>query len=240
MNFGVPGTLHNQALSAAVSGRIRSEARIVTAEAAMRWLVGIGALCLLLGAGVGAALFGYSYITDGRTSLEKLTTAVADGLDRVVLKVGDVAVKGSVPLDTASATVRLDTRGSTVALATNGATAQLGATVAIPHPSERQLFPAAEAQPDPRVVTSYTIFKNAKFGDGDVVTGWNYSNSEDAGPVSQFCYYTAKTDDYVASRYEIATDHVPTPSKRLPVDLQQALDKCLWFESVSAEPRKRT
>jgi hypothetical protein len=119
-NVGIPNTPVNLALATAVIARLKSDARMVTATATLFWFTGIGVLCLLLGAGVGAAFIGYSHITDSRTSLTKLTTAVADALGQVVLKVGDVNVKGSVPLDTGSASVRLDTKGATVTLDSPG------------------------------------------------------------------------------------------------------------------------
>ena len=106
MSFGIPSSADNRALAGVINRRIKSDASRVAATAAFWRLLGFGGFCLLLGAGVGAALFGYSYITDGQASMEKLSTAMAAALSKTVIKVADV--KGTVALD-ANSSVRLDT-----------------------------------------------------------------------------------------------------------------------------------
>ena len=37
--------------------------------------------------------------------------------------------------------------------------------------------------------TNYTIFKNVRYGSGNVVTGWSFDLSDTNRPKSQICYY---------------------------------------------------
>jgi hypothetical protein len=243
MTFGIPNIPENHALASVVSRRIRSDTRMVTATAALYRLSGIGVFCLLLGAGVGAALYGYSYITDGRTSLEKLTTAVADALGRVVLKVGDVGVnvKGSVPLDTNSATVRLDTRGSSVALDASGVSVPINITDASPRPSPRQPDQPQSAETGAKVVVDFTIFAHVAFSEGEVQTGWKFRSNEDATPYFQYCLYRMTAKEGVTIVFALAENLAPLPpAKGLPVDAQEAFNKCQWFGNSPIGPRKST
>lgn len=177
--------------------------------------------------GVGACFAGYSYITDSRTSLAKLTDAMADALSRVVLKVNDVKINGSVPLDTGGATVRLGTKGASVALdsaATN----------------EKRLVPPISPESQTKVVTDYTLFYSVSFGNGSVVTGWHYPESNPAGPDTQYCYYSTKSAGGASNRFDIARDGQPLPPpQRLPVDVSQAFTYCTRFGSATA-PGKET
>jgi hypothetical protein len=63
-------------------------------------------IACLGGIGVGCALWGYSYVIDSRTSVDKLSDAMAAALEKVTFKVSNV--HGTVQLDTTGATVRLE------------------------------------------------------------------------------------------------------------------------------------
>ena len=242
-SLGVPNTPLNRALAAAMVRRLRSDAGVASASAMLLRLLGAGAFCLLLGAGVGAAFLGYSYITDSRTSLEKLTTAVADALSRVVLKVGDVNVKGSVPLDTSSASVRLDSRGASVPLDASsasvrldskGATATLEASGGREVPSREKLNGLNGPDPQSRIVRDLTLFNSRKLTEGQVVTGWHYSGSDEDVPDFQYCYYQTNSVEGASRKFDIAKNREPLPSpKDLPIDIQEALENCVWFRGAT-------
>jgi hypothetical protein len=246
MSYGIPNTTPNQVLEAAVSRRIASDTLKSTAMAAMYRCLGIGGCFLLLGGGVGLALYGYSYITDTRTSMDKLASAIADALDKVQLK-GTMMVNGSVPLDTTDAKVRLDTDGAKVKLDADDATVKLdadGSTVKLntngstfTRPSKQQLDQSATPASHAATVTNFTIFKEVMFADGKVVTGWKFDSSEDKTPEQQYCYYTGETKSNVSIRYDIAIDHKPkTDVKDLPFDLKAAVANCVWFDTTDAPP----
>jgi len=196
------------------------------------WLrrgLGIGALLLLAGVGLGAALYGYSYATDQRAAMNKLSASIADALNKVTLK-ADGTVKladGTVKLDGTGSTVRLDTTGSTVRLDTSGLASEM-------RPTPQQMQPDARPPSDAKPVTNYTIFKIVKFGQGNVFTNWNFRSSNDPAPWQQYCYYMqGSTDDsHAATKYDIAWDRVlvaPGPNFPVGVDIQQAFNNCVWW-----------
>ena len=234
MSYGVPATESNRALASVIGRRIKSDASMIAATATFWRLLGIGGLCLLVGIGLAAAFFGYSYITDSRSSMEKLSEAMANGLNKVVLKVADL--KGNVALTDGGTvrladggSVRLDTNGALVRLDSNGAVVRLDAGGTSLRPTERQLNTSAKPASNAPVVTNFTVFKQTTFGDGTITTGWNYESSTDASPVHQYCYYTAPTNAGVWVRYDLGTDGVPVASHNYPINFEAALSDCVWY-----------
>src|SRR5271168_4480271 len=65
--------------------------------------------------------------------------------------------------------------------------------------------PPVQAAPSPqnKVVTQYTTFKTVSFDKGQVVTGWNFDNSNQINPANQYCYYSEKSDELVQVRIEL-------------------------------------
>jgi hypothetical protein len=90
----VPPTKDNRVLSSAVNARIRSDARLHNAKAALWQLVGFGVMSALIGVGIGAAFYGYSHIADPTVPAELIARSVAKGLEGVTLK-----TEGVVRLD---------------------------------------------------------------------------------------------------------------------------------------------
>jgi hypothetical protein len=137
--FGMANIPDNRSLMATVGSRIRADARMLAATATFWRLLGFGSFLLLTGIGVGIGSFGYSYITDQRATMDKLTTAITDALNKVTLK-----TDGTVKLT--DGTVKLDTKGASVRLDTSG----------LPRPNAQQLNPTAQPQSQAKVVTDYT------------------------------------------------------------------------------------
>ena len=174
--FGITNNPNNHALMATVGARIKADARMLAATATFWRLLGFGGLLLLGGIGVGLASFGYSYVTDQRATMAKVTTALADALNKVTLK-----TDGTVKLAPDS-TVKLDTKGASVRLDPSG----------MPRPTPQQLAPDTLPQSRAKVVTDFSVFKIVNFGEGAVITGWGYDSSADAAPSEQLCYYTVQ------------------------------------------------
>jgi len=66
------------------------------------------------------------------------------------------------------------------------------------------------------------------------MTGWKFKSNEDIAPYDQDCYYyQGSSDDYnAATRYDIARNTVMvTPSRKFPVNFQQAFANCVWWQS---------
>jgi hypothetical protein len=236
MSYGIPPSSENLALSRVIQRRITSDASWVAATAVCWRLLGLGGFCLLVGAGIGLACFGYSYVTDGRATLTKLSDALAASLDKVVFKVADV--KGTVTLDKGG-TVTLD-KGGTVAL-DKGGTVRLetGATVRLetmprsteqtPRPTEQQLNGTATPSSHAAAVTNFTVFKTVQMAAGAVVTGWEFDSSDDALPYRQYCYYMEKDHVSAAIQYYIAINgDAVQPDARFPVDFAAAYGNCVW------------
>jgi len=242
MNYSIPDTPDNAGFAATVQRRIRADGSRTAAIAAMyRWF-GRGLFVVALGAGVGAAFFGYSYITDSTTSMQKVSDAVADALSKVTLKVADVGgtvqidPNSKVPLDTDGASVKLDSNGASVQLDTGGAN--------FPRPTAQQLQPrppgsntnsSPGSSPPPtdpgKVATDFTVFKHLTIGEGQIVTGWKFHSSQDDRPFMEYCYYMVDADTDTQAVFTVARNGVAiTAPKGLPIKFQEATAGCQWFD----------
>jgi len=257
MNYSIPDTPDNAGFSATVQRRIRADGSRTAAIAAMyRWF-GRGLFVVALGAGAGAAFFGYSYITDSTTSMEKVSNAVADALSKVTLKVADVGgtvqidPNSKVPLDTDGASVKLDTNGAIVRLDSSGGNGNF------PRPTPQQLQPRPSgpggsntaggpsggasnsggsspntSPTDPvKVATDFTVFKHLTLGDGQIITGWKFHSSQDDRPFMEYCYYMIDADTDTSAIFTVARNGVAiTAPKGLPIKFQDATAGCQWFD----------
>jgi hypothetical protein len=245
MSYTLPNTPDNVAFAATVSRRIKAAGSRTAAIAAMyRWF-GRGLFVIALGAGAGAAAYGVSYITDDKTSMAKLSDALATALSQITLKVDEV--KGTVTVDPGDAKLPLNTTGATVRLDANGATVRLDTSGArldasnFPRPTPQQLqlpTPSPDRKPaDPKVVaTDYTVFKHVRLGEGEIVTGWKFHSSEDERPFGEYCYYMAKADADTSAIFNVGRDGKASGKAPagLPVKFQDAVANCQWFAAGAA------
>lgn len=162
-----------------------ADGRIVNARAVMLRSAGYGALVALIGVGIGAACFGFSYVLDAQSSATKIADALVAALDRTTLKTaGEVRVaedarvkleNGTVLLDPSSmlridSTLKLDPE-ATVKLDRN---ARVSVALSdVPRPSAAQLRPEMATRSGGAAVTNYSVFKEVQVGQGQVVTGWS-------------------------------------------------------------------
>jgi hypothetical protein len=202
-------TPDNRALAAAVNARIRSESRIINAKAALWRLSGVGILCALIGAGIGAAFYGYSYVgTDRAPRTEQVAQALTQALEKTTLKVEPpVKPEPAEPV-----------------------------TAPIPKPSETQLGTDAAPASRASVATAFTVFKNVPFGSGQVVTGWNFTSGDQPNPNHQYCYYSEQIDGTSKVTIDLGENGhtLPAPTKtRTSVDPARAYANCVWFKSGS-------
>jgi hypothetical protein len=235
-------TLPNRALAQAVNSRITADAIMLSAKSTLWRLTGLGAMCALIGAGVGGVFFGYSYIHDPRTSAEKMATAFVEALEKSTLKMtGEVKLdpQATVKLDAGAqvkvdpmSTVRLDASNTVVRLDPNAAVkVQGGNNDDIPRPTQNQLrFNTLPPSKVP-VVTNYTVFKNVAYSKGTVMTGWNFSSNEEAAPSREYCYYTETINDGVGVRIDLATNGQFIQKGQSPAafDRRSAAASCVWF-----------
>jgi hypothetical protein len=238
----VANTRSNRALAQAVNSRITADAVMLSAKSALWRLTGVGAMCALVGAGVGAAFFGYSYLHDPRTSAEKMATAFVDALEKSTLKMtGDVKLdpQATVKLDAGAqvkvdpvSTVRLDASNTVVRLDPNAVVKFQGSDNGdIPRPTQNQLgsntLPASKVQ----VVTNYTVFKNVAYSKGTVVTGWSFGSNEETAPSSEYCYYMETINDGIGVKMDLAKNGQFIQKGQSPAafDRRNAAANCVWF-----------
>ena len=204
----VPNTPENRVLASAVNARIKSDARLLSARAALYRLTGIGILCALTGAGIGAAFYGYSYVSDPTFPTVKVANTVAEALSKVTLK-----TEGVVKLDPDSVIG--------------------GGRPEIPTPSAAQLGAGATPDSKAAVLTNFTVFKNVPYGSGQVVTGWNFSSSEQKNPNHQYCYYSEQIDGTSKVTIDLGENGraLPQAKARTNVDPTVAYTNCVWFRA---------
>src|SRR5262245_40158898 len=236
-------TLPNRALAHAVNSRIAADAAMLGAKSTLWRLAGVGAMCALIGVGVGAAFFGYSYVHDPRTSAEKMATAFAEALEKSTIRTtGEVKLDpaATVKLDTdgaqvqidPTAKVRLDASDTVVRLDPNAAVSvRGGSNPDVPRPTPGQLDPNREPPSKAKVVTNYTVFKTVTYGKGEVHTGWKFTSNEDLRPVEEYCYYSEEIKEGVGVRVNLAHNGRIDLKGDSPAtfDRKSAAANCVWF-----------
>ena len=219
-----------------INSRLAAEARISRAMAFGWMCSGWAIASCLIGIGVAAALFGYSFMISVGPASEQIALALRDAFARAELK---TSVTGTLSLTPGSEltlapnqTLKL-AEGAVVKLDPNSSVRIVGdLKVDVPQPSKQQLQLDATSVSKELPVTEYTVFKTVVFGTGYVVTSWNFEPSDTARPNYQRCYYEQALDRGLAATQTIAVDGSPRPVSalaKLPFDFEGALAGCTWF-----------
>ncbi len=212
MNYVASGTPENIALAQQVNTRLRADAKYVSARAFLLRATGLGAFLCLTGAGIGAAAYGWATMNQFDTAAEKIASAMQAALSDVTLK-----TKGEVTLtDNTLKLEGLPKLGNGVPTPTK---AQLG----------EQAAPASKAQ----VNTTFTVFKQVPYLDGQIVTGWNFKDNAEQ-PYQQYCYFSRRSNEtkgQVEIKIDLAMDGktLPQPQKS-DVNLEILARNCVWHE----------
>lgn len=206
----IPNTPENRVLAGAVNARIKADARILNAKAAFWRLAGWSLMLAMIGIGTGAALLGWTYSRGPAIEAEQVAQAVAAALQTVTLK-----AEGTVKLDP-------DAKLSLPAPPT-------------PRPTEAQLGTGQKPASQAAVNTAFTVFKNVPHGAGQVVTGWNFTSSEQKSPTHQYCYYSEQIDGGSKITVDLGENGRPNPAARGRggMDPTVAYANCVWFRSGS-------
>jgi hypothetical protein len=213
--------------------KLAADTQLEYAKATMCRFGGIGVLAAMVGAGIGLACFGYSFVTDGRAQAQKMADAISQALERAQL-----TTTGEIKLADGS-TVSLATGGQ-VTLAPNSVirvdpspTVRVAEIVNADMPPRQTatVTPIPDTTPQNRVVTQFTIFKTVSFGDGHVVTGWIFADSNQTNPANQYCYYSEKADDTIEVKTDLATNGTMLNNlkPRPGMDLIGAYNSCIWY-----------
>lgn len=211
MNYVASGTPENIALAQQVNSRLRADSSYVAARAFLFRALGFGAFACLAGIGVGAAAYGWATLNQFDIAAEKIAAAMQAALSDVTLKTkGEVTLTDNV----------LKLEGLPKASATPTPTkAQLGSDAA----------PASKAA----VNTTFTVFKQVPYLDGQIVTGWNFKDSAEQ-PYQQYCYFSRRSNEakgQVEIKIDLAMDGktLPQPQKS-DVNLEILARNCVWHE----------
>jgi hypothetical protein len=120
-------------------------------------------------------------------------------------------------------TVTLDPDSRVVTLAEGG-------TVRLEQPSvmPRAAATVANANNDPAIQTSVTVFKTVKYETGEIITGWQFANGAAKTPNYQYCYFKQAT---VGGRniQDIAADGKLTTTPAGVTDQKERFTHCQWF-----------
>lgn len=204
----IPATKENRVLASAVNARIKGDARLLNAQAALYRMAGIGLAAALAGVGLGAVLYGWTYARTPTVEAELVAGAVARALAGLTLK-----TEGTVKLDPEArlAAARPD----------------------VPIPTAAQLGAGATPDSKAAVATNFTVFKNVPFSQGQVVTGWNFTSSEQKSPQHQYCYYSEQLDGTSKVTIDLGENGraVPQTRTRPNVDATAAVTNCVWFKA---------
>ena len=213
MSIHTEGTHENIVLAQHVNGRLRAEARMHFARAFLLRAVGAGAFSALAGIGIGAACYGYAYMNQFDSAAEKIASAMQTALADVTLK-----TKGEVTLT--DNTLKLE------GLPTQKANA-------VPTPTKAQLGADAAPASQAPVNTTFTVFKQVPYLDGQIVTGWNFKANEER-PFQQYCYFSRRSNEskgQVEIKIDLAMDGktLPQPQKS-DVNLGILATNCVWHD----------
>jgi hypothetical protein len=215
----IAGTKANRELAGAVNARVSADASMISARALLIRLGAVGLLGLMIGAGIALACLGYARIHDESSVAERLAGVLTQALEKATMH-ARLDPGASVHLDP-DAKVGLDPY----------AQVHIADRPDIPHPGAAQLRPDSAPASKNAVQTNYTVFKNVKFGLGEVVTGYNFA-PDGTLPEREYCYYASGVDDqaYVttpiaANGRFIAPVHPPAG-----VEPTKAAAECVWFD----------
>jgi hypothetical protein len=104
---------------------------------------------------------------------------------------------------------------------------------ATPTPTKAQLGSDAAPASKAAVNTTFTVFKQVPYLDGQIVTGWNFKDSAEQ-PYQQYCYFSRRSNEakgQVEIKIDLAMDGktLPQPQKS-DVNLEILARNCVWHE----------
>jgi hypothetical protein len=238
----IPNTPDNVSYAASVNARIDAETTnirrtnmLLAAKAALWRAAGCAVVAVALGAAIGLAFFGYSFISDNRASLDQLAAALAKALQVTTLHTdGMVGLKPDATVTLAGGS-HVSVDPGSVSLAPGGVVSlAAGSTVGIrPDMADivRQIQQTDKTGQPPEF-DEVTAFQNKSFQNGNVGTGWKYHASNNfATPYEQFCFYRETDNNNHVERYfDLAANGKIYEDLRNPfnVDMREAFKLCVW------------
>jgi len=231
----IPLSEFNERLSEFIRSRIGADRAYIAGRVVFWRLTGLGIVAFGIGAAIGLAFYGYSYVVGNSGNLTLLSSELSKALSTVELR---AAAEGLVQVEPHEISLA---KGQTVAFDSNSRV-RLDPTANIQVNGEIQVQAPSISSPSgtsPRVpprtptITNFTVFKRVPFGNGVIMTGWVFLTSIQKAPSSQYCYYTENTDiSDVDIVLDIAENQKMETPKTVPkgFDMVAAFSRCVWFK----------
>jgi hypothetical protein len=213
-------TRQNDALASATAARLKADARIVNAKAALFRICGYSVFVVSLGIGLGLTSLGFYSVRKAQSSSDEIGRILVNAFSRATIR-----TKGQVTLAPgAVVSLRPDT---TVTLDPNASVrAQLDDPISLK--DTRSDFNKSSSTSS----TKYTISKEKKFLRGAVITDWMFTSSEAAKPDRQRCYYAEHTaQNSTLQVTEVALDRRVLQHASPQINIALAATNCVWFDA---------
>lgn len=224
----------NANLANSLDERVSAELKFIDGQSFFRKSIGVGLAGLGAGSAVAAAFVGYSYITDARTTADKIAAAISKSMSQVELRgqaVGNVDIHPSEIRLAPDQKISLSQDSRLKLDPSAKVKAEGSMRIQLPTISAIQAQSTPKTAPKAQPVTNYTIFKSVPFQTGTVFTGWRFLTSTQKEPTNQYCYFAERGDSSdVSFKVDVGDDGVITKDKVPPkFDLTGAFARCVWF-----------
>lgn len=185
-------------------------------------LFGSAAVVGAVGFGIAAIVFAYNHKGDS----EAMRRMIIDLPPLKVAAIPALTLEQPAPLTMADGIVRL-ADGAVVNIDPNATVAVSGSVKAVADPVAGNT--QAKTSDGDAIKREVTVFNTVKYGDGSVMTGWNYANGAGKAPTSQFCYFIREKGDGSSEKIDFAFNRQPLNAMRSKVpNFNLALTKCVW------------
>jgi hypothetical protein len=233
----IPTELNKQ-LAAIVRYSIAANGVSIFGKSAFWFFVGVGFLLFGLGAGTGAAFYGYASITKNMVHLDETASAISKAISALTLR---ATAEGTIQIEPRELSLAKDqtvTLGSKNVLHLDPlAKVRADGDIVIQGPSISSSPSVGSERTSAPEITNFTVFKHVTFEKGKVVTGWTFLTSAQRSPTDQYCYYSEASEDTPGRNItiDIAESEKIEAPKTLPpsFDLTAAFGRCVWFRGES-------
>lgn len=224
------------AFPAVLNARLAADARIAKTIAFCWFGVGFAGLSVLAGLGVVLALYGFSFVLSPVQSADLVAKSFVAAIAQSKMKTtvhGTMEIAPGTELSLAKDQIVSLAANATLKIDPDSSIRVVGDfKVDVPQPSKQQLQIDAVSSSKETPFTRYTVFKSARVGSGNVVTGWVFELADPLNPSSQYCYYSEMLANNVSVSQAVGKNGLPLrPSalNKLTFDFDTAYANCFWY-----------
>ena len=214
---------------------ILSESRIKRAKAFAHMLIGFGLFLVFGSIGLYIASLGYARISDSSSFERKIGIMIGDALKNMELK-ADVSGKVNLTSDPFSinplASVHIDKSSEIKISPESIVTINGNIKIIQPAPSKEQLGLEVLSKSGQSPITDYVIFREVKFGIGNVVTQFHYDINFPDRPKKQICMYEQIISGRKSTSFEVginAIQTIETSATKFGLKPDELFKYCQWI-----------